>query len=295
MVTKRTWGEIVFDIFNYILMSILIIIMIYPFYYVLVCSISDSNYLIGQKGLMLKPLGLTFNAYKAVMRNPNILSGYKITLIVVVVGTAINILMTSMGAYILSRKQFGLKKAMMIMILITMYFSGGLIPSYLLIFKYLNLGNNLLALILPGAISAWNLIIMRTNFQNIPESLEESAKIDGANDFVVLFRIIIPVAMPIIAVMILFYGVAHWNSWFGAMIYIRDKNLYPLQLILREILLLNSMTDMAAGNTTNVDDYKIGESIKYATIVVSILPVICIYPLIQRYFVKGIMVGAIKG
>ena len=242
---------------------------------------------------MLIPNGLDFSGYKAVFSNKNILVGYRNTLIVVVVGTALNIIMTSIGAFVLSRREFALKKVMTIMIILTMYFSGGLIPSYLVIYKYLNLGDTLWALMLPGAISTYNLIIMRTNFKAIPQSLEESARIDGANEIIVLFRIIIPLSLPIISVMVLFYGVAHWNAWFNALIYIRKPSLYPLQLRLREILLLNDAQSMASGSNA-ADRFNIGESIKYATIIVATLPILCVYPFIQKYFVKGMMVGAVK-
>lgn len=290
---RKSLGDCAFDVINTLFMIVMIIITLYPFWYVIMCSISDSNNLIGDKGLMLIPNGLDFSGYKAVFSNKNILVGYRNTLIIVVVGTVLNIIMTSIGAFVLSRREFALKKVMTIMIILTMYFSGGLIPSYLVIYKYLKLGDTLWALILPGAISTYNLIIMRTNFKAIPQSLEESARIDGANEIIVLFRIIIPLSLPIISVMVLFYGVAHWNAWFNALIYIRKPSLYPLQLRLREILLLNDAQSMAAGSNA-ADRFNIGESIKYATIIVATLPILCVYPFIQKYFVKGMMVGAVK-
>lgn len=245
---------------------------------------------------MILPRGFTTAAYNMVFKNPNILTGYKNTLIVLIAGTSINLLITSFGAYVLSRKNFAIRKAMMIGIIFTMYFSGGLIPSYLLTYNTLGLGNNLLALILPGAISTWNLIVMRTSFMSIPDSLEESATIDGANDFIILFRIILPVSLPVVAVMILFYGVGHWNSWFSAMVYLRDRELYPLQLILREILILSSTDSMMIDMVGAGEDREaLGESIKYATIIVATLPILFVYPFLQKYFVKGVMVGALKG
>ena len=174
-----------------------------------------------------------------------------------------------------------------------MYFSGGMIPRYLFISQTLHLSNNIWALILPGVISTWNLIIMRTNFESIPASLEEATKIDGGNDLVVLLRIVLPLSKAVIAVMVLMYAVGRWNAWFDAMIFIRDRNMYPLQIILREILISNSTTNMA-GNVGG-DVQAIGESIKYATIVVSTLPVMCVYPFIQKHFTKGMMLGAVKG
>jgi putative aldouronate transport system permease protein len=294
MVVRKTIGENVFDIFNYIFMIFMILITLYPFYYIINCSLSNSNFLIGDKGFMLLPKDFNLDAYVIVFKNPNIQSGYRNTLFVLIIGTILNIIMTSLGAFLLTRKNFAIKNAMAYMMIFTMYFSGGMIPAYLLINNVLSLGNNLLALIIPVSINTYNLIIMRTNFANIPDSIEESAKIDGANDFIVLFRIVLPLSIPIIAVMVLFYGVFHWNSWFSAMLYIRDRTLYPLQLILREILLLNSTGTMMQ-DTASTDRYTIGESIKYATIIVATIPILCAYPFIQRYFVKGIMIGAVKG
>lgn len=294
MKMKKSTGEYVFEGFNFILMLVLIVITLYPFWYVITCSLSDSNNLVGDKGLMLWPKGFSLDAYEMVLKNPKIASGYRNTLIIVVLGTFINVLMTSLGAFVLSRKDFAIKKVMTVMIIITMYFSGGMIPTYLVVYKYLRMGDTLWALILPVAISTYNLIIMRTNFQEIPASLEEAAKIDGANDIVVLFRIILPLSLPILAVMVLFYGVAHWNSWFSALIYIRTPKLYPLQLRLREILLLNDSQNMSAGANAS-DKFNVGEGIRYATIMVATVPILLVYPFVQKYFVKGMMIGAVKG
>jgi putative aldouronate transport system permease protein len=294
MIGKKSKADIAFDTDNYIIMTAVIVISLYPFWYVTVCSLSDSGLLIGRRGVMLWPEGFNLNAYLRVISNPNILNGYGVTLILVVFGTALNMFMTSLGAFVLSRKNFAVKRIMMMMIVFTMYFSGGMIPTYLLIYKYLNLGDNLLALILPGAINTWNLIILRTNFLTVPAAMAEAAKIDGASEYTVLFRVMLPLCLPAIAVLTLFYGVAHWNSWFNAMLYMRDPLKYPLQLKLREILLSNSMGGMA-GNTAGADAYSVGESIKYATIIVATLPIMLVYPFIQKYFVKGVMVGAIKG
>lgn len=294
MVTKRTKGEYIFDIINTLIMILMIVITFYPMYYVITCSLSNSMYLLGDKGLMLLPKGFSLESYKAVLQNPNIMTGYRTTIIVVLLGTALNVIMTSFAAFLLTRNDFRIKKALTYMMIFTMYFSGGMIPSYLLIYKFLNLGDTLLALILPGAISTYNMIIMRTNFAAIPKSLEESAYLDGANEVVMLFRIIMPLSLPIIAVMVLFYGVGHWNAWFNAMLYLRTRSRYPLQLILREILLINS-TDSMSGDAGAADKYMIGESIKYATIIVATLPILFVYPFIQKYFVKGMMVGAVKG
>ncbi|GIP33662.1 carbohydrate ABC transporter permease [Paenibacillus sp. J2TS4] len=289
---KPTIAERIFDFFNSLFMIMLCLATLYPFLYVLIASLSDPAWAVQQRGLIWFPHGFNLEAYKLVFDNPMIKTGYMNTLFIVVVGTAINVFMTALGAYGLSRQNVMWKNPIMFFIVFTMFFSGGLIPTYLLV---TNLGmlDTLWALIIPGAVSAFNLIIMRTSFQGIPISLEESAKLDGANDFTVLFRIVLPLSMPVVAVMILFYGVGHWNSWFSAMIYLRDRELFPLQLVLREILITNS-TDSMMTNVGAVDKMPIGETIKYATIIVATIPILLLYPFLQKYFVKGVMIGAIK-
>ncbi|MEK4848708.1 carbohydrate ABC transporter permease [Paenibacillus sp. FSL H7-0756] len=293
MTIKRTIGEKLFDSLNVLLMVLLIIITLYPLWHVLNASLSDSNRLMAHSGLLLLPDGFNLDSYKLVLSNPSILSGYRNTLVIVVLGTALNLLFTILGAYTLSRKSFMLRNPIMLAIVFTMFFNGGIIPTYLLINNTLHLGNNLLALIVPGLVSSYNLIIMRTAFQGISESLLESARIDGAGEMRILWRIVVPLSMPVIAVMILFYGVGHWNSWFSAILYIRDRDLYPLQLVLREILIQNS-TDSMTTSAAMGDKEAIGESVKYATVIVATLPILFIYPFLQKYFVKGVMIGAIK-
>lgn len=289
---KLSIGERVFEVFNNLFMILLCLVTLYPFYYVLIASFSDPSWIVKQRGLIWLPEGFNLDAYVRVLDNPMILQGYMNTLFVVTVGTLINVFMTALGAYGLSRQNVMWKNPIMFFIVFTMFFSGGLIPNYLLVSE-LGMLDSLWALIIPGAISAFNLIIMRTAFHGVPISLEESAKLDGANDFTVLFRIILPLSLPVIAVMILFYGVGHWNSWFNALIYLRDRELYPLQLVLREILITNSTDSMMTG-TNAADTMPIGETIKYATIVVATVPILVLYPFLQKYFVKGVMIGAIK-
>jgi len=289
---KLTASDRVFNLANGILMLLLVVITLYPFYHVVMASLSDSNRLIAHQGLLLNPLGFSWDAYARVLDNPNIFSGYRNTFVILVVGTLTNLFFTALGAYGLSRK-FLLRKPIMIAIIFTMYFSGGLIPTYLLVNNWLHMGNSLLALIVPVAISTWNLIIMRTSFEALPESLIESAKIDGAGEFSILFRIVVPLSMPVVAVMILYYGVAHWNSWFNAMLFLRNRELFPLQLILREILVLNDTSSMQLGDAM-ADQEGVRESIKYATIMVATVPILLIYPFLQRFFAKGVMIGAVK-
>jgi putative aldouronate transport system permease protein len=243
--------------------------------------------------LLLSPLGFNVDGYISVFKNPNIITGYRNTILYVVVGTSINLFMTSLGAYVLSRKGVMLRDPMMMLIVFTMFFSGGLIPNYLLV-KNLGMYNTMWALLIPGAISTYNLIIMRTSFAAIPISLEESARIDGANDFTILFRIVLPLSKAVLSVMVLFYAVAHWNSWFSAMIYLQKRDMFPLQLFLREIL-VNSSTDSMITGSGGSDKEAISEIIKYCTIVVATVPIIVVYPFLQKYFVKGVMIGAVKG
>ncbi|MFC5613754.1 carbohydrate ABC transporter permease [Metabacillus niabensis] len=290
---KKTLGERLFDYVNILFLVSLSIITLYPLLYILFASVSDPTYVAQNRGIMLAPKDFTLEAYTLVFKNPMIVTSYLNTLFYVVIGTTLNIFLTSLGAYALSRKNVMWANLIMFMIVFTMFFEGGLIPSYLLVSE-LNMIDTRWALIFPTAVSAFNLIIMRTAFQGIPASLEESARIDGANDFTILFKIILPLSLPVVSVMILFYGVYHWNSWFPAMIYLQDRELFPVQLILREILIANDTSSMTSGVGT-VDAIPIGETVKYATIVVATLPILCLYPFLQKYFVKGVMIGGIKG
>ena len=289
---KNTFSRNLFLGIDVLIMIVLMVMCLYPILYVLFASLSDSGELMAYNGLLLKPIGLNLEAYKAVFKNPMIGKGYINTIIILVSGLFINLVMTTLAAYFLSKKNIMLKNFIMVLMLFTMYFSGGLIPSYITI-KSLGLYNSLLALILPGAISTYNLIIMRTSFQGIPSELEEAAYLDGAGHLSIIWNVILPLSKAIIAVMVLYYGVAHWNSWFGASIYLSDRNKYPLQLILREILLQNDVSNMAGSSGS--DEYSIAESIKYAVIIVATAPILCIYPFLQKYFVKGVMIGALKG
>jgi putative aldouronate transport system permease protein len=285
--------ERAFDVGIYGILSLLVIATLYPLLYVLFASFSDAGQLIVHKGILWKPEGFSIAAYKSVFDNPGIMIGYKNTLFILFFGLMLNLLMTALGAYVLSRKNVLWNNAFMIVIVFTMFFSGGLIPLYLVV-KGVGLLDSLWSTIVPFAISTFNLIIMRTAFMGIPDTLEESAKIDGANHFTILFRIIIPLSMPVIAVMILYYAVDKWNGWFYASVFIKSRELFPLQLVLREILIANSTDSMSAGASAG-DRHQIGETIKYATIMVATVPILCVYPFVQRFFVKGVMVGSLKG
>lgn len=295
MIRKRTIGDGIFDTFNGFIMILAILVTLYPIWYVIVASLSNSNALMQHQGLLFTPLGkINLEAYKAVLiKDPMILTSYKNTLIYVVLGTATSLLLTTLGAYGLSRKNVKLANPIMFLITFTMLFHGGLIPTFLWV-KELNMTQTIWAMIIPNAVSVYNLVIMRTNFQGIPVSLEEAARIDGAGDFTIFMKIIIPLSKAVIAVMVLFYSVAIWNAWFWAMVYLGTKReLYPLQLILRELLITNS-TDSLTTGVGAADSESVGKTIQYAAIIVSIVPILMVYPFVQKYFVKGVMIGAIK-
>lgn len=293
MKVKKSSGEVAFDIFNVFFMLVMIVITLYPFMYVVFGSVSTPYGFASHTGILWKPQGFQLEAYRVVLQNDDIITGYINTIINLTIGTSLNILLTILTAYVTSRKEFMFKGFLMKMMMVTMFFNGGMIPTYLMM-QQLGIMGRRASVILPGLISVTNVIIMRTSFQEIPEALEESAHIDGANEFTILFKIILPLSLPVIAVMVLFYGVGHWNSWFNAMLYLRDRSLFPLQLILREILVYSSTDDMmiSLGSFKGQD---MSEIIKYATIVVSTIPILCVYPFLQKHFVKGVMIGAVKG
>lgn len=293
MKIKVSKGEKIFQVVNYIFITLIIIICFYPVWYVAVASVSDSALLTQHSGLLFKPIGLNLSAYEKVFSNPMISRGYINTLFILAVGVTLDLIMTSLGAYFLSRKNIMFRNAIMMMITFTMFFSGGMIPFYLTL-KELKLTNSLLGLIIPFMVNTYNLIILRTSFQNIPDSLIEAAQIDGAGHLTILSKIVVPLSKAILAVMVLYYGVGIWNSWFWASVIIRTRELYPLQVILREILMSNDVSSMTSGVSV-ADQESVGQSIKYATIMVATVPILCIYPFLQKYFTKGVMIGAVKG
>ena len=290
---KRSVGDIVFDTINVIFMIALCIITIYPMYYVLVASFTDNSHLVANQGFLFWPFGFTTGAYELAFSHPLLLSGYKNILFVLAVSLPINIMLTLFCGYFLASRDVMLKKPVLFIVMFTMFFSGGMIPTYLNI-RDLGLYNSLWALILPGAMSVYNSIICRTAIEAVPDSLQESAYIDGANDLVIVFRIVLPLIMPTIAVLLLYYGVGHWNSWFPASIYLKDNEKLPIQNVLRAVLIANSpILNASAAENDQVNLF--AESIKYSAIVITTVPVLCIYPFLQRYFVKGVMIGAVKG
>lgn len=290
---RQTKGEKIFNIINIIILCALVVIMVSPCLHVLFASLSDSSELMKSGGFLLYPKGFTLDAYREVFKNQLIWSGYGNTILNLVLALAFNISLTTLGAYALSRKELMVRRPIMLMIIFTMFFSGGLIPNYILV-RNLGMVDTRWALFIPTAISAYNLIIMRTSFEAIPDTLIEAAKLDGAGDFTILFRVALPISRAVVAVMVLFYAVEQWNSWFSAFIYLKSRELWPLQLVLREIIIENNVSDMLTG-VDAAEMLAVSESIKYATIVVATLPILCIYPFLQKYFVKGVMIGAVKG
>lgn len=283
----------IFDVLNAILMIMISLICLYPLLYVLFASLSDPSLLTAHRGALIAPLGGTIDGYKLVLANPNIRSGFINTVINLVLGTFLNVVATCIAAYLVSRVQWMWSGTIMKMFTIHMFFNGGMIPFYLLV-QQLGLINTRASLVIPGMIVVWNLILLRTSFRDVPDALIESARIDGAGEFRILWNIVVPVCKAAIAVQVLYYAVGHWNAWFNASIFLRDRSLYPLQLILREILISNDMQSMQASqNATEIDNYRV--LTKYCVVIVSTVPILVIYPLLQKYFVKGVMLGSIKG
>ena len=292
----RTSAEdrILYTITN-ISLCILLVIIAYPLIYMVSSSFSSGRAVTSGR-VVLWPVQPSLDGYKAVFAYRIVITGFRNTIIYTAVGTLINVMLTLMAAFPLSRKNFQGRQFYMTLFIITMFFSGGLIPSYILITQ-LRLINNMWAIILPGAISTYNMIITRTFFAStIPSELTEASQIDGCNDFRFFFTILLPLSKAIIAVIALYYGVSHWNAWFGAMLYLRNPNMRPLQLVLRDILIASRV------DTTQINDPELFEKLvymadlmKYSLIVISSAPVIAIYPFVQKYFIKGVMIGSIKG
>lgn len=288
-----TFGDRVFDTINAIIMLFLCLVTLYPMYYVIVASFTENSYLVAHPGAIFWPVGFNVGSYKLALSHPLLVSGYINILKVLLISLPINILLTLLCGYFLASKNVLFKKPVLAIIMFTMFFSGGMIPSYLNV-RSLGLYDTLWSLILPGAMSVYNAIICRTAIEAIPDSLNESAYIDGANDIIIVFRIVLPLIMPTIAVLLLYYGVGHWNAWFNASIYLKDNKKLPIQNVLRSVLIANSnILNSAAAEDDKVNEF--AESIKYAAIVMTTVPVLCIYPFLQKFFVKGVMIGAVKG
>jgi putative aldouronate transport system permease protein len=287
-------GDFVFDIVINSTGVLIILVMLYPLLFVLSASVSDPDMVL-RGNVVFLPKGLTLAPYKMVFDNPDIWQSYKNTIFYTVIGTLINISLTILAAYPLSRKDMPCRRIFTLLIVFTMYFNGGLIPTYLLV-RDLRMYNTVWAIMIPAAISTYNLIVARTFFESsIPNELYESAKLDGCSNIGMLFRIVLPLSSAIIAVLVLYYGVAHWNSYFSALVYLRNEKLFPLQIILRDILILGQTEQLGSNDVGMGEKIKMAEGIKYSVIVVSSVPILLLYPFLQKYFVKGVMIGAIKG
>ena len=295
---RRSTGSMIFDIVNIAFLLVLSVVTLYPFLYVLFASLSNPLQYMAHRGIIWRPIGFSLRGYDLVLRNPGITNGFRVSVFVAVVGTTMNMVMSLLFAYVLSRKNLMLHAPITFIAIFTMYFSGGMIPTFFVV-RALGLLDSVWSLILPGLISTWNVIILRTAFASVPVEMEESAMLDGAGNIRILIFILIPLIVPTIAAISLFYMVGHWNAWVNALIYIRNTDLFPLQLVLRSILIQGDVTGMIAeGGATFYEpgeDQAVRLLLRYSTVIVSMMPVIAVYPFIQKYFTKGIMIGAIKG
>ena len=292
---QRSLNDKVFDTVTLIVMSIVLLICLYPLYFIIIASISDPN-MVAQGKVIFFPRGVTFSGYERIFRYRKIWSGYQNTILYTSLGTFINVIITVTAGFALSRKTLVGRKFFLLLFVFTMFFSGGMIPTYMVV-DSLGLINTIWAMVLPNALQVWNLMIARSFFETtIPEDLRSAAFIDGAGNLRFFFQIVLPLSKAIVSVMVLFYAISHWNAFFNAFIYLESDKLYPLQVVLRDILVSNqpdpSMIDDIA---TLLEKQKIAEMLKYGLIVVASLPVLILYPFVQRYFVTGVMVGSLKG
>ncbi len=294
---EKSYSDKIFDVVNLIVMCVLLLIFIWPMWFVLIASFSDPNQLwLGN--VILWPKGFTLEAYEKLLEYTDIWIGYKNTILYTVVGTLVNLILTVTLAYPLSRKDFLPRKFIMIMLVITMYFSGGLIPTYLVV-KNLGMVNNFWAMIIPGAISTYNVLVVRTYFLNsIPNELHEAAKLDGANNLQFFGKIALPLAKPVVAVVGLYYAVGHWNDYYTALIFLYDKEKFPLTCFLKN-LIIDTSTAMKGSFGSSASEMesmiRLAQSLKYSTIIVAVIPMLIVYPFVQKFFVKGVMIGSIKG
>ncbi|MBO9605790.1 MAG: carbohydrate ABC transporter permease [Paenibacillaceae bacterium] len=287
--TIRSFGDKIFDSFNYILITLFALICLFPFYYVLVFSITPYDDYLAHP-LRMIPHHFEFGAYEQIFRMPQMWSGYRNTILITVIGVALNISLMLISAYPLSKTDLKGRNVVLIFITFTMFFNGGLIPNFYLV-KELHLYNTLWSMILPGVLGAYNLILMKNFVASIPASLEESAFIDGANEFKVLYKIIIPLSKPAIATFVIFHAVTQWNTFFSAIIYTSKRDLWPLMLILRDLVVDDGGIAKDVNDTSGVTVF----TIKMAIIIFATLPIITVYPFLQRFFMKGMLIGSIKG
>ncbi|MDO4294254.1 MAG: carbohydrate ABC transporter permease [Eubacteriales bacterium] len=287
-------GDRAFDIINTLLLALIFVLILYPMYYVLIASFSDPDLVLTGK-ITLLPKGFQLDSYKKVFGNAEVMNGYLHTILYTLAGTLINLAVTLTAGYALSRQDLRGKKGLTMFFVFTMFFSGGTVPTYMLV-RNLNLLNTFWAMVLPNAMSVWNLILCRNFFEgNIPKELLEVSQIDGCRNDYFFYRIVLPLSKALIAVMVLFYAVGHWNSYMQPLLYLSDRAKYPLQLVLKNILISSQPDASLAGMTDRAELYKQTEMLKYSLVVVSSVPMIVLYPFVQKYFVQGVMVGSVKG
>ncbi len=289
---KETTGDKVFYAVNVLLLGLMALIVIYPLYFIIIASISDPDAVLGGE-VILYPVKVTFSGFKKILERTDVWRGYLNTIIYTVITAVLALVVTIPAGWALSRKNLPGKKLLMIYFIIPMFFGGGLIPFYN-VMSQLRLINTIWAVILPAILSVWNLFMVRTFFEaNIPEGLVEAARIDGAGKFRIFFSVVLPLSKAILAVMALYYAVGQWNSYFNAMIFLQDEKLYPLQLVLKEILIASEST-MGGSGETILEQYRLANQIKYVSVIVSSAPVIMLYPFVQKYFNQGVMMGSLK-
>ncbi len=294
MVKKIRFRQAVPDIISSAIAVLLLIIFAYPLLYTLFASVSEPARIRDNGGLLLYPLGFNLRGYKIVFQNQLIWSGILNSVFYMAAGTCLNMFLTAMGGYVLSRKNVMLNPIIMKMIVFTMFFSGGIIPLYLLVSNMMLIDSRL-ALILPVAVSQWNLILLKTAYCELPGEILESAKIDGCNDFYIMFKIATPLIKPTFMIILMYYAVGHWNSWYSAMVFLRSSDKFPLQLVLREILIINDSSKFINTSVINAEEVlNLSLAIKYCTCVVSMIPMAIMFPLIQRHFTTGVMLGSLK-
>ena len=291
--SRSDLSDKIFYLFIYVFLGFLALVILYPLYFIIIASISDPDAVLGGD-VILFPVGITLSGFEAILHRSDVWFGYLNTIIYTALTVVLSLVVNVPAGWALSRKQLLGKKFFMIYFIIPMFFGGGLIPFYN-VMSQLNLINTPWAVILPSILSVWNLFMTRTFFESsIPDGLVEAARIDGASEFRIFFSLVLPLSKAILAVMALYYAVGQWNSYFNAMIFLQDENLYPLQLILREILIASETTTGGSGETI-LEQYRLANQIKYVSVIVSSAPVIMLYPFVQKYFAQGAMIGSLKG
>ena len=290
---KLTSGDRAFYAVNAVLLALLALIVIYPLYFIIIASFSDPDAVLGGR-VILYPVQVTFEGYAKILQRTDVWRGYLNTIIYTALTVVLSLAVTIPGGWALSRKTIPGKKFLMIYFIIPMFFGGGLIPFYN-VMSGLGLINTIWSIILPAILSVWNLFMTRTFFESsIPDGLVEAAKIDGAGEFRIFTLLVLPLSKAILAVMALYYAIGQWNSYFNAMIFLQNENLYPLQLVLKEILIASEST-MGGSGETILEQYRLANQIKYVSVIVSSLPVMLLYPFVQKYFAQGVMIGSLKG